>query len=155
MKAAYISKTAQQAIEWLGKMGIEVKPTDESGAMYEFEYKDTLMFITVDTENNELFMSAPVYLTGDTDERNQEIFEIAEYVSRDDLNDYIVEYVRGALSYVGRVNVCPTPLRRYQLLQMLDDIVKMHFTFYLATIVSAALIEYTLNMGDLENLEDE
>lgn len=155
MGPARISNTAQQAIEWLGKMGIEVKPTDESGTMYEFEYKDTLMFITVDTENNELFMSAPVYLTGDTDERNQEIFEIAEYVSRDDLNDYIVEYVRGALSYVGRVHVCPIPLRRYQLLQMLDDIVKMHFTFYLATIVSAALIEYTLNMGDLENLEDE
>lgn len=73
METVRISKTAQQAFEWLGKMGIEVKPTIKTGEKYEFEYKYILMFITVDTNDNELFLSAPVYLTGDTDERNKEI----------------------------------------------------------------------------------
>ena len=55
MLPARIPKTATQAFEWLQKMGIEVKPAIESGEMYEFKYKDVLMFITVDTNDNELF----------------------------------------------------------------------------------------------------
>ena len=124
METVRISKTAQQAFEWLGKMGIDVKPAIISGEMYEFEYKDILMFITVDTNDNELFLSAPVYLTGDTDERNKEIYEIAESMTREELKDYIVEYVKEALSYVGQVYVRPShirKMRRYQLLQMLDE----------------------------------
>ena len=74
MAPVRISKSATQAFEWLRKMGIEVKPAIESGEMYEFEYENTYLFITVDTEDNELFLSAPVYLTGDTDERNKEIY---------------------------------------------------------------------------------
>ena len=42
METVRISKTAQQAFEWLSKIGIEVKPAIESGEMYEFEYKDIL-----------------------------------------------------------------------------------------------------------------
>ena len=57
-------------------MGIEVKPAIITGEMYEFEYKDILMFITVDTNDNKLLLSAPVYLTGDTNERNKEIHEM-------------------------------------------------------------------------------
>ena len=52
METVRISKTAQQAFEWLSKIGIEVKPAIESGEMYEFEYKEILMFITVDTNDN-------------------------------------------------------------------------------------------------------
>ena len=112
MGAIRISKTAQQAFEWLGKMGIEVKSAIEPGEMYEFEYENILMFITADTDDNELFLSAPVYLTGDTDERNNEIFETAKYMTREDLKDYIVEYVKEALSYVGQVYVCPKHIRK-------------------------------------------
>ena len=157
MEVVRISKTAQQAFEWLSKMGIEVKPAIESGEMYEFEYKDILMFITVDTNDNELFLSAPVYLTEDTDERNKDIYEIAEYMTRDELKDYIVEYVGEALSYVGQVYVRPRyirKLRRYQLLQMLDEIVEIHNTFLFATMVAAAPIEDWLK-NDLEKLENE
>ena len=157
METVRISKTAQQAFEWLRKMCIEVKPAIESGEMYEFEYKDILMFITVDTNDNELFLSAPVYLTGDTDERNKEIYETAEYMTRDELKDYIVEYVKEALSYVGQVYVRPRhirKLRRYQLLQMLDEIVEIHNTFLFATMVTAAPIEDLLK-DDLEKLENK
>ena len=139
-----ISKTATQAFEWLQKMGIEVKPAIESGEMYEFEYENILMFITVDTNDNELFLSAPVYLTGDTDERNKDIFETAEYMTREDLKDYIVEYVEEALSYVGQVYIRPKhirKLRRYQLLQMLDEIIEIHNTFLAATMIAAAPLE--------------
>ena len=157
METVRISKTAQQAFEWLRKMCIEVKPAIESGEMYEFEYKDILMFITVDTNDNELFLSAPVYLTEDTDERNKDIYEIAEYMTRDELKDYIVEYVGEALSYIGQIYVRPRhirKLRRYQLLQMLDEIVEIHNTFLFATMVAAAPIEDCLK-DDLEKLENE
>ena len=144
METVRISKTAQQAFEWLRKMCVEVKPAIESGEMYEFEYKDILMFIIVDTNDNELFLSAPIYLTGDTDERNKEIYEIAESMTREDLKDYIVEYVKEALSYVGQVYVRPKhirKLRRYQLLQMLDEIIEIHNTFLAATMIAAAPLE--------------
>ena len=144
METVRISKTAQQAFEWLRKMCIEVKPVIESGEMYEFEYKDILMFIIVDTNDNELFLSAPIYLTGDTDERNKEIYEIAESMTREDLKDYIVEYVKEALSYVGQVYARPKhirKLRRYQLLQMLDEIIEIHNTFLAATMIAAAPLE--------------
>ena len=157
METVRISKTAQQAFEWLRKMCIEVKPVIESGEMYEFEYKDILMFITVDTNDNELFLSVPVYLTGDTDERNKEIYETAEYMTRDELKDYIVEYVKEALSYVGQVYVRPRhirKLRRYQLIQMLDEIVEIHNTFLFATMIASAPIEDLLK-DDLEKLENE
>lgn len=157
METVRISKIAQQAFEWFRKMCIEVKPAIELGEMYEFEYKEILMFITVDTNDNELFLSAPVYLTGDSDERNKDIYETAEYMTRDELKDYIVEYVGEALSYVGQVYVRPRhirKLRRYQLLQMLDEIVEIHNTFLFATMVAAAPIEDWLK-DDLEKLENE
>ena len=144
MGAVHMSKTAQQAFEYLGKMGIEVKSAIESGEMYEFEYENILMFITADTDDNELFLSAPVYLTGDTNERNNEIFETAKYMTREVLKDYIVEYVKEALSYVGQVYVRPKhsrKLRRYQLLQMLDEIIEIHNTFLAATMIAAAPLE--------------
>ena len=139
-------------------MGIKVKPAIKTGEMYEFEYKDTLMFITEGTNDNELFLSAPVYLTGDSDERNREIYEIAESMTREELKDSIVEYVKGGLSYVGQLYVRPKhirKLRRYQLLQMLDEIIEIHNTFLAATMIAAAPIECWLNEEDLEKLENE
>lgn len=157
METVRISKTAQQAFEWLSKIDIKVKPAIESGEMYEFEYKDILMFITVDTNDNELFLNTPVYLTGDSDEHNKDIYETAKYMTRDELKDYIVEYIGESLSYVGQVYVRPRhirKLRRYQLLQMLDEIVEIHNTFLFATMVAAAPIEDWLK-DDLEKLENE
>ena len=47
------SKSAAQALEWLRKMNIEVKASNQSGDMFEFEYKNILLLITVDTDDNE------------------------------------------------------------------------------------------------------
>lgn len=152
-----ISKTAMQAFEWLGKMGIEVKLAIKSDNMYEFEYKDILMFIIADTNDNELFLSAPVYLMGNSDERNKEIHEIAESMTREELKDYIVEYVKDALSYVGQIYVRPDhirKLRRYQLLQMLNEIVEVYNTFLFATMIAAAPIG-DWRKDDLKKLENE
>lgn len=85
------SKSAAQALEWLRKMNIEVKASNQSGDMFEFEYKNILLLITVDTDDNELFISAPVYLTGDTDDSNKNIFDTAKQMTHDELKDYIVE----------------------------------------------------------------
>lgn len=155
------SKSAAQAMEWLRKMNIEVKPAIESGEMYEFEYKDILLLITVDTDDNELFISAPVYLTGDTDDDNKDIFETAEHMTHDELKDYIVEYVKGCVSYVGQIYVRPKyvhRLRRYQLLQMLDEIVEIYNTFFAATMIAAApledwLKEEVLGIATTNNIE--
>lgn len=152
-----MSKTAIQAFEWLSKIGIEVKPVIESGEMYKFEYKGILMLISVETNDNELFLSAPVYLTGETDNRNKDIYELAKHMARGELKDYIVEYVKGALSYVGQAYVRPghiRKLRRYQLIQMLDEMVEIHNTFLFATMIAAAPIEDWLK-DDLEKLENE
>lgn len=157
METVRISKTAMQAFEWLGKMGIEVKLATKSGDMYEFEYKDILMFITADTNDNELFLSAPVYLMGNSDERNKEIYEIAECMTHEELKDYIVEYVKEALSYVGQIYVRPDhirKLRRYQLLHMLDEIVEVYNTFLFATMIAAAPIG-DWQKDDLKKLENE
>ena len=146
------SKSAAQALEWLRKMNIEVKASNQSGDMFEFEYKNILLLITVDTNDNELFLSAPVYLTGDTDEHNKEIFEIAESMTREELKDYIVEYVKGCVSYVGQIYVRPNhvrKLRRYQLLQMLDEIIEIYNTFFAATMIAAAPLEDWLKEEDL------
>ena len=142
MQAVRISKSATEAIEWLRKMGIEEKPATNSEDMYEFEYEGTLMFITLDTNDDELFLSAPVYLTGDSEERNKEIYETAKHMTREELKDYIVEYVGESLSYVGQVYVRPgCQLRRYQLLQMLKDIVDTYHTFLFAIMIAATAIE--------------
>lgn len=142
MGPKHISKTALQALEWLKKMGIEAT-AELGGEMYEFEYKDTLMFITVDIEKNLLFITAPVYLTGQSDERNKEIFDIAEYMTHEELKDYIVEYVSGHLSYVGQIYPRPPygKLRRYQLISALDQIADLYETFFCATAIASAPLE--------------
>lgn len=121
-------------------MGIEVKPAIKSGELYEFKYKGILMFVIVDTDDNELFLCAPVFLTGDTDECNRNTYEIAKYTTREELKNYIVELVSGALSYVGQIYVRPKhirKMRRYQLLKMLDEIVEIRNTFLFATMMAS------------------
>lgn len=79
-------------------------------------------------------------------------------MTREELKDYIVEYVKEALSYMRQVYVRPShirKLRRYQLLRMLDEIVEIHNTFFFATMITSAPIEYWLNEEDLEKLENE
>lgn len=69
-------------------------------------------------------------------------------MTREELKGYIVEYVKEALSYVGQVYVRPShihKLRRYQFLQMLDEIVEIHNTFFFATMIASAPIENWLN----------
>lgn len=148
METNRVSKTAMQALGWLGKMNIEVKPAIKSGVMYQFMYNGILMFISVDTNDNELFLSTPIYLLGETDERNKDIYDIAEYMTHEELKDYIVEYVTDSLAYVGKVYVLSDrvrQLRRYQLIHMLEEIVEVHNTFLLATMIASAPIEEKIN----------
>ncbi len=137
-----IPKTTAQALGWLKRMGIEVTRAKCDARIYEFEYNDILMLITIDSDNdNELSLNAPVFLTGKSDEKNKEIFETAKYMTSDTLKDFIVEYVHKELSYVGQTYVRPKHvriLRRYQLVHMLDQIRDAHDTFLLSTLIAAA-----------------
>ena len=58
MAPVRISKTATQALEWLQKMGIEVKPAIESGEMYEFEYENILQMLDKIVEIHNTFLAA-------------------------------------------------------------------------------------------------
>lgn len=56
------------------------------------------------------------------------------------------------MSYVGQIYVRPNhvrKLRRYQLLQMLDEIVEIYNTFFAATMIAAAPLEDWLKEEDL------
>lgn len=144
METNKIPTTARRAFEWLRKMNIEVKPAIDSGDMYEFKYKNILMFIMTDTNDKELFLCAPVFLMGKTDAENKDIFEIAEHMTKDELKDYIVQYVCEQLSYIGQIYVRPRhvpTLRLYQFLHMLDEIVDVYYTFLTATMIAAAPLE--------------
>lgn len=152
MAQVRISKIAQQALEWLVKMGIEVKPAIKSGEMYEFEYNDILMFLTLDTTDDELLLSAPIYLVGSSDAANKDIFEIALHMTKEELEDYIIEPVKSDLSYIARVYHRPensAKLRRYQFIEMLDDLDKAYRTFMAAAMIVTATYQ-GWNYEDLE-----
>ena len=144
-----IPTVARKAIEWLRKMNIEVKPVIGFDDMYIFKYNDVFMFIRTDTKPKELFLGAPVFLLGETNAENKAIFEIAEDMTKDILEDYIVQYVYEQLSYIGQIYVRPKhvpTLRLYQFLYMLNEIVDVHNTFLRATI--EAVTSWKDNMQD-------
>ena len=82
MAQVRISKIAHQALEWLVMMGIVAKPAIKSCEMYDFEYNDILMFLTLDTTDDDLLLSAPIYLVGSRDAANKDIFEIALHMTK-------------------------------------------------------------------------
>ena len=137
-----IPKATAQAMCWLKKMGIVVTRAKWQTSIYQFEYKGVLMLITIDSDNdNELSLNAPVFLRGESDEENLKIFETAKFMTSETLNNFVVEYVCEELSYVGQVYVRPKhirTLRRYQLVEMLEQILNAHDTFSLATLIAAA-----------------
>lgn len=144
MKERRISKMANEALRWLQKMSIDVETADVNGAMYRFLYNDVEMFITSDTSDRELYISAPVYfMKGANEDVDMANFDMAKYMTRKDLQNYDVEYVSGTMSYVGQTYQLPAQsrvLRRYQLIEMLDDMVRAHETFSAAAMVASAPI---------------
>lgn len=144
MKERRMSKMANEALMWLQKMQIEVEAADVDGVMYRFVYNDVEMFITSDTSDRELYISAPVYfMKGANEDVDVANFDMAKYMTRKELQNYDVEYVSGTMSYVGQTYQLPAQsrvLRRYQLIEMLDDMVRAHETFSAAAMVASAPI---------------
>ena len=155
----HISKTVAQAMEWLRKMGIEVKPAIPSSEMYEFEYEGVLMMMFVALPNGQIQISCPFYLDDEKEEYKKQTFEIVKSIVKEDLKDYYIEYVGNGLAFIDQVWKRPQKsrvLRKYQLLQMLKEISDAYYTILAALALVAAPIEmWGLDCNDDNDIKNK
>ena len=152
MVIARISRTAAQALELLKKMHVDVEQAMETGEMYKFKYRDTLMFIKADTDDNKLHVSAPVILEGNSDKQNKEIYDIAMELTSEVLKDYNILYVKESFSIVVQIYErpkCSRALRLFQFYRLLDRIKSAQNLF----MESASFVAKELNGMDADRKE--
>lgn len=126
------SKLAAEAIRLLGELGRDVKPAIPSGEMYELEYDDAPVLITVAADDDELHLSCPIYIFGDSSEEIWESYRFAEFLCEEHIKDYTIDMAREGLWYIWRVHTLPegeSTLTYLRLLGWLEDISEAYMMF--------------------------
>ena len=118
--------TRSQAVDWLKKMGVKVELNTELN-QYEFEYGDAFVIMHADTPEGVLSFTCPYGFEDETSTMNRPIFDMAkgwwsEYTS----TEYcFCEFVDNDCAYVCSIydRDYSYPLRKYELIEMLSDVV--------------------------------
>lgn len=129
----------KQALEWLGKMGIKVESDPELNH-YEFKFGDAFVIMHADTPEGVLSFTCPYGFEDDVSTMNRSVFDMAkdwwsEYTS----TEYcFCEFIDNDCAYVcGIYNRDDSySLRKYELIEMLNDVVSkwelLIFAIYIA-----------------------
>ena len=118
--------TISQAVEWLKKMGVKVELNTELN-QYEFEYGDIFVILHTDTPEGVLSLTCPYVFADETQTRNRPTFEMAnKWWSEHICTEHcFCEFVDNSCAYIcclyGRNRT--DALRRYELIEMLNDAV--------------------------------
>ena len=115
-----------QAVEWLKKMGVKVELNTELN-QYEFEYMNVYMFIHTDTPEGVISFTCPYVFADESSTMSKSIFEKAnKWWSEHICTEHcFCEFVDNSCAYIcclyGRNRT--DALRRYELIEMLNDAV--------------------------------
>lgn len=116
----------KQALEWLGKIGIKIKPNPGFNH-YEFEFGDAFVIMHADTPEGVLSLTCPYCFEDEISTMNRPIFDMAkgwwsEYISAEHC---FCEFVDNDCAYVCGIydRNYSYSLRKYELLEMLNDVV--------------------------------
>ena len=116
-----------QAVQWLEKMGVEVE-LNMGLEQFEFEYKDTFVILNTDTPEGVLSFTCPYVFPDESSNLNKVIFEEAKnwWAEQISTKYCFCEFVDNDLAYIcclyGRY--CKGPLRKYELVEILDDTIQ-------------------------------
>ena len=138
------TRTVRQAIEWLEKMGIEVKAQPMTTDMYDFKYDDVYMFMPSITPNDTININCLFEVQGSTEQKRKEVFDIVRSIVSKDLNDYDIVYAQDGLAWVGQEWVMPRgcyKLRRYQLKKMLEEMKAAYSRVFFISLVASAVCD--------------
>ena len=131
-----VTTIVNQAVQWLEKMGICVEYNAELQE-FEFEYKGVFMIIhTEDTPEGVLSFCCPYVFPDESSNLNKVIFEEAKewWTKHIDTEHCFCEFVDNDLAYIcclyGRY--CKGPLRKYELVEILDDTIQKWELFMIA-----------------------
>lgn len=130
-------KIVEQAVRWLEKMGIEVEHNEEL-QQFEFEYKGAFVIIDANppTPRDVFSIACPYIFPDETSSENKAIFEKAKewWTKHIDTEHCFCEFVDNDLAYIcclyGRY--CKGPLRKYELVEILDDTIQKWELFMIA-----------------------
>ena len=124
-----------QAVQWLEKMGVEVE-LNMGLEQFEFEYNDTFVILNTDTPDGVLSFTCPYVFPDESSNLNKVIFEEAKNWWAEQIStEYcFCEIVDNDCAYIcclyGRY--CKGPLRKYELVEILDDTIQKRELFMLA-----------------------
>lgn len=133
-----------QAVEWLEKMGIKVVSNPELN-LYEFEYGDAFVIMHNDTPEGVLSFTCTYSFEDEASSMNRPIFDMAKgWWSEWASTEYcFCEFVDNDCAFVcclyGRNNA--TALRKYELIEMLNDAVSKWELFSFAISIAEKTVQ--------------
>lgn len=129
------SKIVEQAVRWLEKIGIGVEYNVELQE-FEFEYKGAFVIINTDTPEGVISFTCPYMFPDERSSENKATFERAKewWTKHIDTAHCFCEFVDNDCAYIcclyGRNR--KDALRKYELLEMMDDTIYKWELFMIA-----------------------
>ena len=124
-----------QAVQWLEKMGVEVE-LNMGLEQFEFEYKDIFVILNTDTPEGVLSFCCPYVFPDELSNENKIICEKAKewWTKHIDTEHCFCEFVDNDCAYVCCLYSHNTTgsLRKYELVEILDDTIQKWELFMLA-----------------------